>query len=388
MSLKLSPYFLILLFLSYHASVLGSVIDDNYHDHVHIMKEEYIHTPFQSFHLDDVWAHAVNSKKLLKEVMEQNDVTSLEVDVRYGVLKVSSTSQSFHLRHDTHNNKIPICAHPPLQSSDLSLEDLIDVVNLHNYNAAHSEQRQNAVKVLKLDLKDLNVIEPAMEVLNRKYDPSQTYTVLLNADILSEPGTRYKSPRIEGHDFLGTVQHIINSNGFNQHLKEATYLSVGWSALFATFDRYTMKDVNELYLLLKEYDLHDKPIQIQANARLVMKDPAPFDYLMEELMPQSCLLMWRSKEGEVPLNPYRVKSIMEHFKKRDTLDRVGLDGESSRSLITIAFNEVAVCILNLLNSFFEVVDGNIWMLVLFVAMMLVALIIRKGKILGVKLHVF
>ena len=70
---------------------------------------------------------------------------------------------------------------------------------------------------------------------------------------------------------------------------------------------------------------------------------------------------------------------MEHFNKRDTLDRVGLDGESSRSLIAIAFNEVVVFVFRCFYTLFEIIVGNFWMFVLFVAMMLVALIIRKQK---------
>lgn len=74
---------------------------------------------------------------------------------------------------ETTRYPVPIMAHPPMNISDITLEDwLIEVV------------RSNTNKGVKLDFKSTRVVEPAFRVLARHSDYVKG-PLILNADILS-----------------------------------------------------------------------------------------------------------------------------------------------------------------------------------------------------------
>lgn len=73
---------------------------------------------------------------------------------------------------ETTRYPIPIVAHPPLNMSDINLEEwLIEVV------------RSDTGKGIKLDFKSTRVVEPAFRVLARHADFVKG-PLILNADIL------------------------------------------------------------------------------------------------------------------------------------------------------------------------------------------------------------
>lgn len=74
---------------------------------------------------------------------------------------------------ETSRYPVPIMAHPPNNTSDLTLEDfLIEIV------------RSNCAKGIKLDFKSTRVVEPAFRVLARHSDFIKG-PIVLNADILT-----------------------------------------------------------------------------------------------------------------------------------------------------------------------------------------------------------
>lgn len=74
---------------------------------------------------------------------------------------------------ETSRYPVPIMAHPPSNTSDLTLEDfLVEVV------------RSNCAKGIKLDFKSTRVVEPAFRVLARHADFIKG-PIVLNADILA-----------------------------------------------------------------------------------------------------------------------------------------------------------------------------------------------------------
>lgn len=74
---------------------------------------------------------------------------------------------------ETTRYPVPIMAHPPINVSDITLEDwLIEVV------------RSNSGKGIKLDFKSTRVVEPAFRVLARHSDYVKG-PIVLNADILT-----------------------------------------------------------------------------------------------------------------------------------------------------------------------------------------------------------
>lgn len=74
---------------------------------------------------------------------------------------------------ETSRYPVPIMAHPPNNTSDLTLEDfLVEIV------------RSNCAKGIKLDFKSTRVVEPAFRVLARHSDFIKG-PIVLNADILA-----------------------------------------------------------------------------------------------------------------------------------------------------------------------------------------------------------
>ena len=85
-----------------------------------------------------------------------------ELDIAEGDVSLSST-------------KTAIMAHPPDKESDISLSEWIDAALEHR-------------RAIKLDLKEIAVIEPAVELLKAASFPEEG--LILNADALRGPGGR------------------------------------------------------------------------------------------------------------------------------------------------------------------------------------------------------
>ncbi|CAL1267285.1 unnamed protein product [Larinioides sclopetarius] len=91
------------------------------------------------------WAHAVNSREELETELA-GPADFLEADVSMGLL----TGNEF-------GTLVPIMAHPPDTSSDISLEMWIDTVIHHNTG-----------KGVKLDFKSLDSVEPSLGILQSR----------------------------------------------------------------------------------------------------------------------------------------------------------------------------------------------------------------------------
>jgi len=102
------------------------------------------------------WAHAANSRAKLSAALTGDEII-VEADVSLA---------------ETTRYPVPIMAHPPMNMSDITLEDwLIEVV------------RSDCGKGVKLDFKSTRVVEPAFRVLARHADYLKG-PLILNADIL------------------------------------------------------------------------------------------------------------------------------------------------------------------------------------------------------------
>jgi hypothetical protein len=149
------------------------------------------------------WAHAVNSKKELDDALA-GDVMMIEADISMGS------------QNDT-SEKIPIMAHPPNTTSDLSFEEFLDTILNHNQN-------RRGKKGVKLDFKDIDAVEPCLKVLKSKQSQI-TFPVWLNADVLTGPVDATKSP-LEAEKFIKLVK---------KNYKKGT-LSLGWTTRYGNDD--------------------------------------------------------------------------------------------------------------------------------------------------------
>ena len=111
--------------------------------------------------IDLKFAHAVNSQAKLNKSLSDSAVMVIEADILMDPVR-----------------KIPIMAHPPATSSDLTFQEFLSQV------LSHSSR-----KGIKLDFKQTGVIEPSMKILNafQKSKSQAMPLVMPNADILAGP---------------------------------------------------------------------------------------------------------------------------------------------------------------------------------------------------------
>ncbi len=82
-----------------------------------------------------------------------------------------------------------------------------------------------------------------------------------------------------------------------------------------------------------------KGVVLALNARVLAKDPKPFDSILKDI-PQLQLLVWTGT-GEPPISERKIDGIKDHFGKIGLLDQVGFDCQVRRVLYT--FNNALYC---------------------------------------------
>ena len=107
------------------------------------------------------WSHATNSEALLDQALADSTMM-IEADVSLGA------------------ENTPIMAHPPANTSDLSLQQFLESV-------LASCTESGAKKGIKLDFKFLGVVEPSLQLLDGLRE-RLAIPLWLNADILQGPG--------------------------------------------------------------------------------------------------------------------------------------------------------------------------------------------------------
>lgn len=94
------------------------------------------------------WAHAVNNQSHLSEAINNTNVMMLEADVTLG-------------RLIGRDEILPIMAHPPLNESDLSLQQFIERVIL---------AQESKKKGIKLDFKSTDVFQSSWQIIDSLSD--------------------------------------------------------------------------------------------------------------------------------------------------------------------------------------------------------------------------
>ncbi|XP_026668725.1 protein FAM151B isoform X2 [Ceratina calcarata] len=195
------------------------------------------------------WAHAVNSKELLTQALEQANVSMLEADVVLGKLNNSEAV-------------IPIMAHPPKNTSDLSLEAFLNTV----------KDKKNITKGVKLDFKTLEALNASKEILNKTQNDLK-FPLFINADILPGPVNANTTP-VDAKEFLTQTKSFKNCT-----------LSVGWTTRYGSKDNvteggYTDEQIKEMVKVLKEQQV-TQPITYPVRAGLAANSVAQIKMLME-----------------------------------------------------------------------------------------------------------
>eukprot|EP00794_Sanderia_malayensis_P016560 gene16560-18237_t len=168
------------------------------------------------------FAHAVNSQDKLRTALDDPTIFILEADVVMDALK-----------------KIPIMAHPPAVSSDLTLHMFLNETFL----------KKDPQKGIKLDFKQLEAIQPSLEILKNvknasKLQGRKPFPILLNADILTGPNQPASTP-VNATKFI----ELCMAYGSNE------ILSPGWTTKAdnsPTAKGYSWEMVREMQSVIKD----------------------------------------------------------------------------------------------------------------------------------------
>ncbi|KAI4463499.1 menorin (dendritic branching protein) [Holotrichia oblita] len=134
------------------------------------------------------------------------NIMMLEADVVIG--KVNNTGSD-----------IPIMAHPPANSSDLSLNDFLNEVFEYN-SKVNSPQIKKGVK---LDFKSIEALDGSVPIIDALYN-NMTYPVWINSDIVAGPVNATTIP-VNPQSFFTAARNFTNST-----------LSIGWTTNYSGSD--------------------------------------------------------------------------------------------------------------------------------------------------------
>ncbi|KAI1289167.1 Uncharacterized protein HDE_08759 [Halotydeus destructor] len=210
------------------------------------------------------WSHAVNSRSKLNAALMGDDLM-IEADVTLA---------------ETTRYPIPIMAHPPMNMSDITLEDwLLEVI------------RADTGKGIKLDFKSTRVVEPAFRVLARHSDFLKG-PLVLNADVLPGPNKPSVTP-VDAWTFL-----MLCRTRFPKAI-----ISIGWTTQVdgpTLTMGYTREMVDQMASLVKEYSLL-QPVTFPVNASLLKLSIGELQRLLFQV-PNSTLTVWGHKGDPLSLD--------------------------------------------------------------------------------------
>ncbi|XP_053959730.1 protein FAM151B [Anastrepha ludens] len=240
------------------------------------------------------WAHAVNSQKELNEALE-SDINMIEADIVLG--KLNNTGDD-----------LPVMAHPPANSSDLSLMEFLLRILEHN------EENIEAAKGVKLDFKSIEVFEGSLEILSELI-PLMSYPIWLNADIISGPVNQSDTVPVDPERFFAGAAKF-----------ETAVLSIGWTTLWGanyTEGAYTEQEIEEMLVAIKNNNVTAKqhPITFPVRAGIAANSMDQLHSLVAAVNEtnESSITIWSSDNDFVDVEKLRKLIFSFGF------DRVYLD---------------------------------------------------------------
>uniref|UniRef100_A0A069DRK9 Putative conserved secreted protein n=1 Tax=Panstrongylus megistus TaxID=65343 RepID=A0A069DRK9_9HEMI len=213
------------------------------------------------------WEHAVNSKEKLKKALT-GDSLMLEADITLGYLEDDVTKE---LR--------PIMAHPPRNTSDLSLENFLDIFS-----------KSGVRKGIKLDFKSREAFSHSQFILEAAfYGKDMNYPVWLNADIIKGPVNSDVEP-VDADYFLSRSVTKF----------PVATLSVGWTTRFGDdIDKgeYTVKMIEEMTDALNR-NLVTSAVTFAVRAGIAAQSYEQLSNLIGSSVPGSTLTIWSSSPND------------------------------------------------------------------------------------------
>lgn len=226
------------------------------------------------------WAHAVNNKTYLEAALA-SEVSMLEADIVLGHVIGKE------------GPPIPIMAHPPADTSDLTLGDFLSAVA--QYNNVNSKQ-----KGVKLDFKSIEAFEKSQEIIApySKHEVAK-FPLWLNADILPGPVDATTKP-VDPDKFIQLgMKH------------PRAVLSIGWTTNYGgniTEGEYSREQIGTMLRKVNEHRI-DQTVTFPVRAGLASNSqPVLLDLLRETSSLNSSVTVW-SSEGDV-VEVDRLKALL------------------------------------------------------------------------------
>ena len=229
------------------------------------------------------WSHATNNQELLSKALKSSDVDMIEIDVVVGTMITGGPL------------KLPILAHPPNVTSDVSLESLIhQMIDFTQCTNTHP-------KGIKLDFKSTEALEKSFPIL-RNLRTEMKFPIWINADIIKGPSTNNEP---------------VNAKVFFEGTKEFkdAILSLGWTtgcSLNITERCYTHEQVDEMICsIINEQVMNPLTFPVRA---CLLNTPEPMDHLFKTLTKsnhQVTFTIWSSPNDPVSID--NLRNFISHF---------------------------------------------------------------------------
>ncbi|XP_031619079.1 protein FAM151A-like isoform X2 [Contarinia nasturtii] len=276
------------------------------------------------------WAHAVNSDDFLETTLKNEGIKMIEADVVMGTVvtqpqtekpDTSTPKAEPQKKSDATGNEnaagsnsgkepekptatVPIMAHPPSVTSDLSFEQF--VYKVAKYNAGAKETKAKGVK---LDFKSIEAVKNALPLIREaKFELSPVW---INADILAGPGASTTKP-VDAKAFFDAVKAEVG-------LQKAT-LSIGWTTNLVDNAQYTDANVEEMLKTIRENIKSDEdklhPITFPVRAAIAAESQAALDKLVTEVEKMNIattLTIWTAASDEKKIDMKKLQALINHF---------------------------------------------------------------------------
>lgn len=164
----------------------------------HTMTKPYLPSVHQT------WAHSVCDRHTLANILSEQKVTAIETDILMGSFV---DHDEIPVANVNFEERIPIMAHPPSRSSNLTPDIFFDMVFRCQDKAPH----------IKLDFKEIDTVQSVLGSLMDSYSKhcmddlnlDEKLCVYLNADVLAGPGMQNESAKVDAEDFMNICSDII-----------------------------------------------------------------------------------------------------------------------------------------------------------------------------------
>lgn len=242
-----------------------------------------------------VWAHSCVTRAKLEAALKDPAITAIEVDVAMGYLTGPSGSGTA---------LVPVMAHPPVLTSDLSFQTFLD------------EVIRDGRRHVKFDFKDLEAVQLCLPLLAEHSEQlaANGQAVWLNADVLPGPGLRSWRCAVPADAFFDAAQ---------RHCPGA-HLSLGWKANPVGLESYTEADCKAMAELFRRHRQSAKGgIVFAVAARAASKNLDPLVALLAQV-PGSQLLFWTGT-WEPPILATTKGRLREAFAALGLGSRCGFD---------------------------------------------------------------